>query len=82
MGVSGRDWPPVSVFMGLVLLLSPMIGRALAADAQQSSSAATRPAVGKPAPLDRKTFTPARAWRVAFARGPSSVVRDAKTDSL
>jgi hypothetical protein len=82
MGVSGRDWLPVSLFMGLVLLLSPMIGRALAADAQQSSSAATRPAVGKPAPLDRKTFTPARAWRVAFAGGPSSVVRDTKTDSL
>src|SRR5271163_4231666 len=81
MGVSRRDRLPVLLFIGLALLSSPMIGRTLAADAEPSPSAATRPAAGEAAPVGGKTFTPARAWKLAFATGSSSLTRGAKADS-
>jgi hypothetical protein len=82
MRVSGRHRLPVSLFMGLALLASPVIGRALAADAGSPPSAATPPAVGQAAPPSGGTFAPARAWKLAFAAGPSSLTRSVKTDSL
>jgi hypothetical protein len=66
----------------LALLASPMMGRALAADAGSPPSAATPPAVGQAAPPSGGTFAPARAWKLAFAAGPSSLTRGVKMDSL
>jgi len=78
MGVFGRDRLAVTLFMGLALLASPMIGRALAADAGSS----TPPAVGQAAPVGGKTFAPSRAWKLAFAAGSTSLTRGVKADSL
>jgi hypothetical protein len=77
MGVSGRHRLPASLFMGLALLASPMIGRTFAADPGSERP----PAVSQAAPRSGGTLAAASATRLAFATGWSSLTRGVKADS-